>query len=368
MKCVFLKDGNDFSPVDPQSLAMHESLPVGTYNVGFHPQKGFFLSKIEDFTLPAKSYGDTARNAERIFHTFKQRPAGTGVALTGEKGSGKTMLAKTLAVRAAADGMPTIVINEAFFGDAFNRFIQGIEQPCVILFDEFEKVYDREQQTKMLTLLDGTFNSKKLFVLTCNDKWRIDSHMRNRPGRIFYSIDFRGLDVEFITEYCSDHLVRAEHAKGVGAVAALFGEFNFDMLKALVEEMNRYEEPANMAVRMLNVKPESEEGARFKVGATFRGRPFPVPVRADLECHPMQLQSLWQTYARIPEDMLDEYKRDLDLDSDGDCLLQTSCDYFERYDAATGSYIFACQDSPEVKILFTREKKRVAPSMFDGAY
>ena len=30
-------------------------------------------------------------------------------------------------------------------------------------------------QTHVLTLLDGVFPSRKLFVLTCNDKYRIDA-------------------------------------------------------------------------------------------------------------------------------------------------------------------------------------------------
>ena len=51
----------------------------------------------------------------------------------------------------AAQDVPTIVINAPWKGDKFNTFIQAIEQPCAILFDEFEKVYDRDDQEKILT-------------------------------------------------------------------------------------------------------------------------------------------------------------------------------------------------------------------------
>jgi hypothetical protein len=191
--------------------------------------------------------------------------------LTGEKGSGKTLLAKMLAVTAADAGVPTIVINEPWCGEGFNAFMQMIEQPTVILFDEFEKVYDKDDQEKMLTLLDGVYPSKKLFVLTCNDKWRIDSHMRNRPGRIFYSLDFKGLEQDFIIEYCEDNLNNKTHIQGVCRVAAMFDQFNFDMLKALVEEMNRYNESPSESMKMLNAKPEFGGDSKYKISLQVKG-------------------------------------------------------------------------------------------------
>jgi hypothetical protein len=231
----------------------------------------FYLEQIESFEIRGKVYGDTRKQSQRILNTFNDRTASTGVMLTGEKGSGKTLLAKLLAVTASEAGVPTIVINEPWCGEGFNAFMQMIEQPTVILFDEFEKVYDKENQEKMLTLLDGVYPSKKLFILTCNDKWRVDSHMRNRPGRIFYSLDFKGLEQDFIIEYCRDNLNNVDHIASVCRVAAMFDQFNFDMLKALVEEMNRYKETASEAMRMLNAKPEFGGDSKYKVALQIKG-------------------------------------------------------------------------------------------------
>jgi hypothetical protein len=180
--------------------------------------------------------------------------------LTGEKGSGKSLLAKTISMEGNERGIPTIIINAPWHGDAFNSLIQSIEQPAVILFDEFEKVYDSEQQEKILTLLDGVFPTQKLFVFTCNDKWRVDQHMRNRPGRIFYMLDFSGLEPAFIEEYCNDNLNAKEYIPVIVKLSTLFAQFNFDMLKSLIEEMNRYDEAPTEALRMLNVRPEFDNG------------------------------------------------------------------------------------------------------------
>ena len=84
--------------------------------------------------------------AERVLSTFESRPAATGILLEGEKGSGKSMLLKLLSINARKAGMPTIVINSPFCGDGFNTFIQSISQPAIIAFDEFEKIYNRDDQ------------------------------------------------------------------------------------------------------------------------------------------------------------------------------------------------------------------------------
>ena len=268
----FLKSGTRFNVRTKAALDLHEQLPPGNYTVKFDKMANcFYLEQIENFEIKGKVYGDTRRNADRILATFNDRTASTGVMLNGEKGSGKTLLAKMLAVNAAEEGVPTIVINAPWCGEEFNGFMQMIEQPTVILFDEFEKVYDNDDQEKMLTLLDGVYPSKKLFVLTCNDKWRVNGHMRNRPGRIFYMMDFKGLEQDFIIEYCEDNLKAKEHIQAICRIATLFDQFNFDMLKALIEEMNRYNETPQEAMKMLNARPEFSSEARYKITLQPKG-------------------------------------------------------------------------------------------------
>jgi len=93
--------------------------------------------------------------------------------------------------------------------------------------------------------------------------------MRNRPGRIFYMLEFKGLSEDFIREYCQDNLSNLTHVDRICSIASLFSQFNFDMLKALVEEMNRYDEAPEDAMRMLNAKPEFDAG-KVKYTATIQ--------------------------------------------------------------------------------------------------
>jgi hypothetical protein len=238
--------------------------------------------------------------------------------------------------------------------------MQMIEQPTVILFDEFEKVYDKDDQEKMLTLLDGVYPSKKLFILTCNDKWRIDSHMRNRPGRIFYSLDFKGLEQDFIMEYCADNLDNVDHIASVCRVAAMFDQFNFDMLKALVEEMNRYKETASEAMRMLNAKPEFGGDSKYKVALQIKG----------LDINPELIEQEVWTGNPLTNRVSIDYKVFEDAKSaepalDGLASIETDWNWedarfgqedLKQIDATAGKFVFINEDGDRVTLNRIKEK------------
>lgn len=359
----FLKSGNTFRVSTKEAMDLHETLPAGNYVVKEMPMDGpLYLEHIESFEIKGKRYGDLDKNTDRILNTFMDRTASTGVMLAGEKGSGKSLLAKNLAIEAAKrSNIPCIVINAPWVGDKFNAFMQMIEQPCMVLFDEFEKVYDEEDQEKALTLLDGVFPSKKLFVLTCNDKWRINQHMRNRPGRLFYMLDYKGLDANFITEYCNDNLKPAllKHTEKLCQIAALFAQFNFDMLKATVEEMNRYNEEPQDALRMLNVKPEFDSGNKFIMKLIKNGEEVKTADMETLEWRGNPLQSQVKVLVKEYDD---------ETDDDGDFNWEWDAIRFEpgdikKIDSQTGKFVFA--NAQGVQLVLSKVKEQ-SYSYFDA--
>lgn len=330
----FLKSGNTFRVATKESMDLHDLLPAGNYTVHKQMTGEYYLEHIENFTAPARIYGNCLRHTQRIINTFNDRPATTGVMLTGEKGSGKTLLSKNVSIELAKQGVPTIVINHPHHGDVFNSFLQAIQQPCVVLFDEFEKVYDKDEQEAILTLLDGVFPSKKLFMLTCNDKWRVDQHMRNRPGRIFYMLDFKGLDSNFITEYCEENLEAKHHINSIVSIANLFSEFNFDMLKALVEEMNRYGDSPQAALEMLNAKPEFDKGCTYTVEVVHNGNLIKEYNPENFEGNPLQPAGIQVNFDTDPEDEDSEY------------VYKTfRADTLIKVDAKSGMFIFEDNDT-----------------------
>jgi len=347
MTTVFLKNGLSYMPTAAAALDLHDTLPAGNYIVKQHPQTGaLFFESIESFPPSGKTYGLTTRHAERIMSTFHSRPASTGVLLNGEKGSGKTLLAKVLAHNAAALGYPTIVINSPLHGDAFNNLIQGLQQPAIVLFDEFEKVYKREEQESILTLLDGVFPSKKLFILTCNDKYRVDEHMRNRPGRIFYLIDFAGLDVQFITEYCEDNLKNTTHIPAICKLSQLFDAFNFDILKALVEEMNRYNESPRDALEILNATPVSDNST-YDLALTVDGKAILIADTYPETISGSPLNS-GDNQGVLTVNVIRERGN---LDADDEYLFEQSD--LKSIDVQTGSFVY---ENKKAQVTYTRKK------------
>lgn len=271
-----IKTGNTYTFVHDDSMQVCDAgLPVGTYVVKWNEMKGiYYLERVESFEIPSKVYGKTNDRAARVLNTFMDRKWSTGVMLNGVKGSGKTLLAKQIAVMGAKQGIPTIVVNHPYGGDIFNSFIQSIDIPAIIMFDEFEKVYKYHEQEMILTLLDGVFQTKKMFIVTTNDSYAVNEHMKNRPGRIFYNFEFGTLEPDFIEEYCIDNINDKTQIPHIVQYTKVFNFFNFDMLAASVEEMNRYNETLPEVLNVLNIIPETSHDDTYKVSIVIAGQEY----------------------------------------------------------------------------------------------
>jgi len=254
----YVPKGDCYLVFSEEEMAYEDTLPPKTYSINFDPDAGrFFLKIMRDFSYDGVLYGDIEQTRDRIIKTFNERDHSTGVLLEGDKGSGKTLLAKLVASKLnLMQDIPTIIVGTAFDGEGFRAFLNSIEQPICVIFDEFEKIYKKkEDQESILSLFDGLYESKKLWLLTYNDRSRVTSFMKNRPGRFFYSLTYNGLDEIFVKSYCDRNLDNKDHMEPILNFCKLTS-MSFDMLQAVVEDMNRYKETLHETLKFLNVQAE----------------------------------------------------------------------------------------------------------------
>lgn len=261
----FAQQGNRVF-IAPPAYPTIDVIPPGNYSLGFDPDNipgGYFLQIINPFTLPKKVYGHNTEYADEILATFLERSDSiTSAALAGQKGSGKTLTAKEVAIKGLEHGIPTVEVSMPFCGPGFNIWLQRIEQPLIMFVDEFEKVYhEEEKRNRLLSLLDGTFKTHKLFLFTMNKPLNNGNfeYFFNRPGRVYYNIPYGAVSEEIIKEYCTDHLVDLEtRLVDVLTFAKRFTFFTLDMLTILVNEINKTGRTCNEISHIVNIKPDLE--------------------------------------------------------------------------------------------------------------
>ena len=237
---MFVQNGKMIMPARDRGNEI-PLIPVGVYVVKFDRDIGFFLQAHDGMGLPEKTYGDTGTRADMVIKTYLSRKdKNTGVLLSGNKGSGKTLLAKVIAAKAMELEMPVILIETAFGGVEFNQFMNSITQQCVIFIDEFEKKYEKkEEQNMLLSLLDGTGVTNKMFMLTSNSA-SISEFLISRPSRIFYHWTYGKMDEQVLLGYCEENLNDKIHVDNMRTLWNISTDMSFDVMQAIVEELNRY--------------------------------------------------------------------------------------------------------------------------------
>lgn len=226
---------------------------------------GLHLERTEDFVLPEKLYGNVSLNAERVINTFLNRKGSLGVLLSGEKGSGKTLTAKIIANSLQAQGISTVLITEMHEQTHIDSFLDSLPDNLVVLFDEFEKVYpNREAQGQVLSYLDGISSRKRLNILSVNETY-INHNLINRPGRIFYHFQHGKLKEDTIREYAKEKLANQDFTDELLLVSTLCRGLNFDMLQAIVEESNRYNQKPLELLEILNIEADDHRSYHLEV-------------------------------------------------------------------------------------------------------
>lgn len=234
--------GSNFE-IYEDDLKTYDQLPAGTYNVKFNPMSGFSLKKTDDFKqAEEKIYGNHIAKIEKVFKSFDLMKRSLGIILSGDKGIGKSLFTQLMAEHAVHRGMAVIIVDRAFKGIA--GFLDSIDQEALVLFDEFEKVFNErndnnESQDALLGLFDGTSQKKRVYAITVNDLYKVNEFMINRPGRFHYHFRFDYPEGDEIKTYLQDKVPAEYHGQITGVTNfARRIKLNYDCLRAIAFELS----------------------------------------------------------------------------------------------------------------------------------
>lgn len=259
-------------------------LGPGVYDIRSNPELGMFIIRVPDLTLPEKLYGDIEARAARVLNTFSFTRQ-LGVACFGLKGSGKTLLAKKVAIDS---GLPIITLSSVYPPAMIEALLETMG-PHVLFIDEFEKIFDGSEgakQDEFLTMLDGTSSVRRLTILTANDERKVHDAFIRRPGRVHYLFQYAGLGDAEIQTYLNDQLnpdAPAEYRAVIEERAQMLAEnLNFDILRAMVFEVNLYFNniPADKILSGLNVQPPPRT-QEWKISAEWSDPSFDAIIPQD---------------------------------------------------------------------------------------
>ena len=248
---------NDFKIYD-DSMQIYTQLPPQSYQVCFNPNSGFSLEKYAEIKVNEKIYGVHLSKVQKVLRSYAKFDRNLGVILSGDKGIGKSLFSKLLAIEGIKKGYPIIIVNSYIPGIA--SYLNSIDQEVIILFDEFDKTFsgkhgggNEKAQTELLSLFDGIAMGKKLFVITCNHLTGLNDYLVNRPGRFHYHFRFEYPTPEEIREYMEDHLLESQY-KEIDKIIS-FSEkiyLNYDCLRAIAFELQN-EETFEEVIKDLNI-------------------------------------------------------------------------------------------------------------------
>jgi hypothetical protein len=184
----FLKLGNN---VTPKPQGSDYDLEAGkVYDLSWDDWNSRPVFKLNgSLNLPEKIYQseEDIRFKKRVLRYFENTSAqNTAVLLAGDKGTGKSIMAKVIA---SESGLPIIVVDSKYPEQRLNLFFKQFTTPVCVIFDEIEKNY---KTWRMLDFFDGIeATTKKLVLMTCNKLNDVSEYMLDRCSRVRYLRTYR---------------------------------------------------------------------------------------------------------------------------------------------------------------------------------
>ena len=186
----------------------YDLMPGKVYDLLFDNYEMYsYLKENGNLNMPKKIYEieEDTKFMDRVllFHNSEYNNGNTGVLLAGDKGTGKSMLAKRIALKS---NLPIIIVDSSYPLRQITKFFKKVKTETCIIFDEIEKNPRTWPSEDLLTFLDGIQETgKKIVIMTCNKTESLDENLFDRCSRIRYYRKYKANANEiFIKEMIED--------------------------------------------------------------------------------------------------------------------------------------------------------------------
>jgi SpoVK/Ycf46/Vps4 family AAA+-type ATPase len=196
-----------------------------------------YLKENGNFNLPKKIYeieGDT-KFMDRVlaYYNSDTNNSNLGILLSGTKGTGKTMLAKRIAIKS---NLPVVVVDTSYPLKKISSFFKKINTSVCIIFDEIEKNEFNWPSTSLLEFLDGVQSTgKNIIIMTSNDTDKLNDNLFDRCSRIRYWRKYNAT----LNENLIKTLIEDKQIKEVDALLSTISKFkvqSFDNINCFLDE------------------------------------------------------------------------------------------------------------------------------------
>ena len=211
-----------------------------------------YLEEDKNFEFPSIYFDEDPNFINKTINTFnKTEKLTTGVLLSGLKGSGKTLMAKKIAVNS---NLPIIVVDKNVLATDIEQFFSRFMTTVCVIFDEIDKYWSTRY---LLGFLDGVKpTGKKLVICTCNDEEEIDEYLNDRCSRIRYKKTFTGLNIGVIENVINNIINDEKKAKDAASyVFNTLKVVSYDNIITFAEELKNYpDESFDDVIKDLNIE------------------------------------------------------------------------------------------------------------------
>lgn len=232
----FIKNGDKI--VNKPAGLDYELISGKIYDLLWDAWDGYtYLKENGNFNLPKKIYeieGDT-KFMDRVlaYYNSDTNNSNLGILLSGTKGTGKTMLAKRIAIKS---NLPVVVVDTSYPLKKISSFFKKINTSVCIIFDEIEKNEFNWPSTSLLEFLDGVQSTgKNIIIMTSNDTDELNDNLFDRCSRIRYWRKYNAT----LNENLIKTLIKDKQIKEVDALLSTISKFkvqSFDNINCFLDE------------------------------------------------------------------------------------------------------------------------------------